>query len=51
MALLIEDKVLGLREWKTEAGLMVGEQVKVKNQVLKIREMVIVMIMVEALLQ
>ena len=50
MALLVEEDVKGLREWVTKAGLMVGKQVKFKNQVLKIIEMVIVMVVVEAFL-
>ena len=47
MALLVEDKVKESRQQTTEAALMVGEQVKVKHQVLKIVQ--IVMVMVEAL--
>ena len=49
MALLVEDEVQRSREQITKAGLMVGEQVEVKSQVLKIIE--IVMVMVEAFLQ
>ena len=40
MALLVEDEVKGSREQVSEAGLILGEQVKVKSQVLKITEMV-----------
>ena len=50
MALLVEDEVQESREQTIEAGLMVGEQVKVKNQTLKIIEMVMAVVMVEAFL-
>ena len=48
MALLVENEVREPRQ--TEAGLMVGEQVKVKNKILKMVETVMVMVMVEAFL-
>ena len=50
MALLVEVEVKGLREQVTEADLMVGKQVEVKSQVLKIIEMAIEMAVVEAFL-
>ena len=50
MALVVEDKVWESREQTTKAGLMIGEQVRVKNQVLKIADTVMVMVIIEAFL-
>ena len=50
MALLVENEVSEPKQLTTGVGLMVGEQVDVKNQVLKIVGMAMVMVMVEAIL-
>ena len=45
MTLVVENEVQESREQIAKAGLIVGDQIEVRNQVFKIIEMVMVMVM------